>query len=105
MAISDHAREAISLRNFLGETGIKLQDPTIVNNNNQSAEKLATNPIHHSRTKHIDVRYHFIREAQEEGLVTVCYMLTAEMPADILTKGLFGPKHDQFTKDMGLVRI
>ena len=50
--------------------------------------RLSKNAEFHSRTKHIDVQYHYIREAIEDGLVTVSYIPTNEMAADSLTKPL-----------------
>lgn len=105
MAISDSAKEAISLRNFLKEMKAPVPGPTTIFNDNQSAEKLAANPVHHNRTKHIDVRYHFVREAQQNGLIQIQYMPTTEMTADVLTKGLFSQKHEKFIRDMGLTPI
>ena len=55
---------------------------------NQGAIALAKNPIAHSRTKHIDIRFHFIREARENGLIQIKYCPTEEMLADLLTKPL-----------------
>jgi hypothetical protein len=54
---------------------------------------LAKNPEFHSRTKHIDVRHHFIREVVKEKLVKLEYKSTDEMVADVLTKGLSNNKH------------
>lgn len=102
MALSDSSREAIYLRNFLNELGFIGKDPIIINNDNQSAAKLVRNPTFHSRTKHIDARYHYVREASENGLIEVRYLPTNNMIADILTKGLFRPKHLKFINEMGL---
>jgi hypothetical protein len=55
---------------------------------NQSAIELSKNPVHHERTKHIDLRYHFIRECVEEGKVDVEQVRTSNQLADILTKPL-----------------
>jgi hypothetical protein len=57
-------------------------------NNNQACITLAKDPVAHSRTKHIDVRYHYIKELVIRGKVAVDYCLTADMTADILTKPL-----------------
>lgn len=46
------------------------------------------NPENHSRTKHIDVQYHYVRKVVEDGLIQISYVPTAEMAADILTKPL-----------------
>lgn len=58
------------------------------NMDNQSAIRLIKNPEYHKRTKHIDVRYHFIREKYEEGLFLLKYVPTDEQLADIFTKSL-----------------
>jgi hypothetical protein len=55
---------------------------------NQSAIKLAYNPVQHGRTKHIDLRYHYVREKIEDGTVIVKYLSTERMPADMFTKPL-----------------
>ena len=55
---------------------------------NQSAIALSKNPIFHDRSKHIDVRYHFIRECVEEGRVEIDAIGTAEQLTDIQTKAL-----------------
>ena len=47
---------------------------------------LAKNQVYHARTKHIDVRYHFVREIIEEGGVLVQKIKTDDNPADMLTK-------------------
>jgi len=60
------------------------QIPIVIKEDNQGAIALAQNPIaHFTRTKHIDIHFHFIREAQEEGIV---YCPISEMVADLLTK-------------------
>lgn len=55
---------------------------------NQGAIALAKNPVAHARTKHIDIRYHYIREALQSGLIDLQYCPTSEMNADLLTKPL-----------------
>ena len=52
----------------------------------QSAIHLAKNQVYHARTKHIDVRYHFVREIIEEGGFLVQKIKTDDNPADMLTK-------------------
>ena len=56
--------------------------------NNESAIALSKNPVFHDRSKHIDVRYHFIRECVEEDRVKLQSIKTVEQLADILTKAL-----------------
>jgi len=55
---------------------------------NQSAIKLSKNPELHKRTKHIDIRYHFLREKYESGEISIAYIPFEIQKADILTKAL-----------------
>jgi hypothetical protein len=69
---------------------------------NQGTIKLSKNPQYYNRTKHIDVRYHFIRKSCQDGLIELAYIPTTEMVADILTKALPRGKHEKHVKGMGL---
>ena len=51
------------------------------------------NPVYHSRTKHIDIRHHFVRDVFDEGEIDVKYIASENMPADVLTKALNAYKH------------
>ena len=55
---------------------------------NQSAIALCKNPVFHERSKHIDVRYHYVRDCVEKGKIEVEHVRTGEQHADILTKSL-----------------
>ena len=68
----------------------------------QSVIALATNPMFHARTKHIDIRFHFIRWVVEQGKVALQYCSTADMTADVLTKALTSPKVKHFASTLGL---
>ena len=63
-------------------------------NYNQAAKEIARNPVHHARSKHIDVRDHFVRELIWEGKLKLEYMNTKEMIADMMTKAV--PKSKLF---------
>ena len=93
MAISEAAKETIHLKGLLEELGEDLPSVTIYNDN-QSARYLAMDDSKHRRTKHIDVRYHFVRELCEKGILNIEYMSTTSMPADVLTKPLGRVKHE-----------
>lgn len=68
------------------------QERVTVYCNSQSAIHLVKNQVHHARTKHIDVRYHFVREIVEEGDILLQKIGTAYNPADMLTKVVSGIK-------------
>jgi hypothetical protein len=55
---------------------------------NESAIHMADNPVEHSRTKHIDIRHHFLRDHQQKGDIEVFYVSTENQLADIFTKPL-----------------
>lgn len=101
MAISEATKEAIYLRNLINDLIGKL-DCVILFNDNQSARKLAYNPILHERSKHIDIRYHFIRNAVSDKIINIQYLSTNEMIADILTKILQNTKNAKFVQGLGL---
>ena len=57
-----------------------------IQEDNQACIQIADNPISQRRTRHVDIRYHFVRDYIEDGTVTVKYWPTAQMLADIMTK-------------------
>lgn len=69
---------------------------------NQSAIRLIKNPEFHKRTKHIDIRYHFIRQKYEEKLFNLHYVETEKQLADGLTKSLGGQKFELFCRSIGM---
>lgn len=88
MALASATQEAIYLRQILKELGILQPTPTVMHEDNQSCKNLAEGSGINARTKHIDVRYHFIRDAIKDKVISVVYCPTAEMIADFLTKPL-----------------
>jgi hypothetical protein len=99
------AKEAMWLRTFVNEVRGGQKQPLTVMGNNQRAIALAKNNKFHSRTKHIDLRYHFICEAMEDGKIEMEYIPTSENIADISTKALPEPKFVKFIGKLGLVMI
>eukprot|EP00253_Pinus_taeda_P025645 PITA_25645 len=85
IAASDASKEAIWLKGLIDEIG-KTQEKVNVLCDSQSSIHLATNPAYHSRTKHIDVRYHFLRHVIDGGKVALQKVNTRENCADIFTK-------------------
>lgn len=87
-AMTEAAKEAMWIRGFLKELGYQLKEPTRIYNDNTGAIALARDPVHHSRTKHIAIKHHFIRELLENHTIVIKYMASQDMPADLLTKNL-----------------
>ena len=69
---------------------------------NQSAINITENPENHQRTKHFDVKWHWIREQVERQVFAIKYIPTDEMTADIMTKALARAKHERHRAAMGL---
>lgn len=101
MALSEATKEALYLKGFLEKLNIKCNSVTMYNDN-QGTIKLVENNYFHSRTKHIDVRHHFVREANEQKLINIKYLPTDQMPADVLTKGLCRIKHENCLTKLGM---
>ena len=70
---------------------------------NQGALALARNAKYHPRTKHIPARYHYLRDVLSKGLLSLHYIATNDMVADIMTKALGRNKVQQFCASMGLL--
>ena len=104
MAVSQASYEVIWLHKMLvGLFGQRLR-PIVIYCDNQSCIKLTENPVFHDRSKHIEIRYHFIRDCVQRGVVKLEYISTEEQVADILTKSLPRGKHVFFRDKMGVVK-
>ena len=88
IAATHVSKEAIWLRRLLGEPFSHLITITPLYCDNQAALKLATVDNYHARTKHIDTRFHFIRQTVADGTINLSYCPTEDMLADMLTKAL-----------------
>lgn len=84
----DLTKEALWLKQLLTKLHLQPQDSIPLHVDNEGAEALAQNRSHHSRTKHIHARYHFICECIEAGDIRVLHVSTKDMLADMLTKPL-----------------
>jgi hypothetical protein len=88
MAAAEATSQSIWLRRILGDMGEQEDEPTIIYCDNKSAIAMTKNPVHHHRTKHIAIKYHFIREAETTKQIQLKYCTTEEQIADIFTKAL-----------------
>jgi transposase InsO family protein len=88
MAAAAATQETVWVRTLLAELGYAQRTPTTLLCDNQAAIAMVSNAVHHSRTKHIDLRHHFIREQATAGSVRVQWVSTTDQAADLLTKPL-----------------
>ena len=87
MAATEAAKESQWITTFLREIGFPLRQ-TILYGDNKRANALILNPMYHSRTKHIDIRYRYIAELTDSGVIKITHCRSKDMIADILTKPL-----------------
>lgn len=104
VALSEATKDIIWIQRFLETLKIK-SSPALIWGDNQAAIKLVKNPEFHKRTKHIDVKYHFIREAYKKNIIEVQYIDTKEQEADILTKPLTRTKFEILRLKIGVVKL
>jgi hypothetical protein len=102
VAATHGMKEALWLRSLLSEVFEPIKPPTTLFSDNQAAISLTRDHQYHARTKHIDVRYHFIRWVIEQGSLRLVYCPTDDMVADTLTKALPSAKVKHFAAGLGL---
>jgi hypothetical protein len=88
MASADATRQAVWLRQLLKDLGQSLEGPLPILNDNNAAILLSKNPVNHDRSKHIDIRHHFLRDKVSDNTIDLSHVPTEDNLADILTKPL-----------------
>jgi hypothetical protein len=102
IAASAASREAVWLRKLLSDLFRTELEPTVIHCDNQSCIKLTENPVFHDRSKHIEMRYHYIRDMIQRKFLSLQYVPTAEQTADIFTKPLPLIKFVYFRDKLGV---
>lgn len=102
IALTECTKEAIWLKKLLSEINFVIHDKILIFEDNQSVTKMIISQNHSSRTKHVNVRYHFIKDYIERNIITIEYCETENMIADILTKPLNRVKFEKFRVLLGL---
>jgi hypothetical protein len=102
MAISEVAMEILYIVGILKFLGVPLKYPIEVQVDNIGAVYLSKNATTGNRTKHIDTRYHFVREYIEDGIVKVIFVRSEENDADIFTKNLNTETFNKHCESIGL---
>jgi hypothetical protein len=88
MAIVEVVKEVMWYLHVLTEMKRKVRKPIIINVDNQSSMKISENDTEHDRSKHIDIKHHFVREQIKSGIIKLQWVSTTEQLADIFTKPL-----------------
>ena len=99
------ACQVVWLRRLLGElTGVEAHPPALMVDN-QPAIALAKNPVLHDRSKHIDVKFHFLRDCVNGGQIIIEFIETGQQLADVLTKPLGRLRFTELKKMIGMVEV
>ena len=86
MAAAAAAKEAVWLRRLLMDLRQLQRQTTVINEDNRGCIALSSNPVKHERNKHVQVKFHYTREAVDKGEVILVYKATQDIIADIITK-------------------
>jgi hypothetical protein len=110
IACSHATRESLWLKRMFKEAAdgmaVKISDgPVPIGCDNQGAIKLIATGVVRQKSKHIDVKYHHVHDEQMKGAVKFQYVTSASNPADLLTKPLAVPRHEQLLRLTGLARF
>lgn len=79
--------------------------PVVICVDNKSTIDLAKNPMFHGRSKHIDIRYHFIRECIEQGEIVIEHVSSENQWTDVLTKAMSTVKFERIRKLLGVKNL
>ena len=101
MAMSDCSHQVSWICNIFTELGIRL-GLFLVYGDNQGSIFIGSNPVQEIRTKHIDLKYHYVHECIAKGKIEVFFVSSKDNTADILTKNLGRIKFEKFCGQLGL---
>ena len=93
LALAHSSKEALWLRALLSDLGLPPSGPTTLYTDNQSAIAFAHDSQFHARSKHIDIRHHFVRERVESKDIAIVHCSSEDNSADLFTKPLARPTH------------
>ncbi|KAE8210107.1 hypothetical protein CF319_g9440 [Tilletia indica] len=102
IALAEAGREALWIRNFLGELGLEQKTATPLYCDNDAATSIANNPAAFGKSKHFELKYHFTRHQVRQGRLTVSRVGTDDNLADIFTKMLPRGKLEEARRRLGL---
>lgn len=102
IALSEACKEATYLQSFVASLLQTTMSPISLYVDNQSTIKLALNSVAHRRTKHVDIRFHYVRQCVENSTVALQYVPTEDNVADVLTKPLGRIKFEKCVSALGL---
>ncbi|BBG92676.1 multidrug resistance-associated protein 9, partial [Prunus dulcis] len=103
VSAAEATAQAVWLRFVLSDFGEEQVEATPILCDNTSAIAITKNPVHHHRTRHISRRFHFIRDALQNGEIDLLYCRTGEQNADIFTKALARNRFEYLRSKLGII--
>ena len=104
VAAASCCAQLLWIKQQLSDFGLKIEQVPIFCDNT-SAINIAKIPVQHKRTKHIDIRHHFLRDNVEKGLISMNFCTTEEQTADIFTKALAREHFERNRLELGMMKI
>ncbi|CAL2241017.1 unnamed protein product [Prunus armeniaca] len=93
------------LRYLLQDFQVNIQEPDVLHCDNQAALHIATNPVFHERTKHIELDCHLVREKIQFGMITAAYTPSSHQLVDIFTKPLGRDSFNMIIHKLGVLNL
>ena len=103
VAAASCCAQLLWIKQQLSDFGLKIEQVPIFCDNT-SAINIAKNPVQHKRTKHIDIRHHFLRDNVEKGSISMNFCTTEEQIADIFTKALAREHFERNGLELGMMK-
>lgn len=103
VAMAEASRELLWIRKLLKDFNVELTGPISMYEDNQSAIKMVKNGESRNKTKHVDVKYHFVTDLTRKGIMEIHYCPTDEMIADMMTKPLGATKLKKYREACNLI--
>ena len=98
MALTAATQEAVFLSMLVKDFGLESSQPVSIYGDNQGAIALVKNPVTHNKSKHIDIKFHFIREKYSKRIIELTYIPSSDNLADLMTKPATKVKLMKFQK-------
>ena len=103
VSASDAYREAVWLWKLLSNLFDTSLEPVVIHCDNQSCIKISNNPVFHDRSKHMEMRYHYLCDMVQQRAISLRYIPTDEKTADVFIKPLSKTKFEYFLDKLGVV--
>ena len=104
IAVGSCCTQLLWMQKLLHDYGI-CQEHLSIYSDNTSVINISKNPVQHSRTKHIEIRHHFIRELVEDGTITLEFIHTNDQKADLLTNPLDSKRFEFLRQNIGVISM